>query len=109
MKTKIYCVPTEKGVLSLYLQNGSERLFLFHQPYRKGVAKYFSQGAVLEDAIDYSKAHGDTSLIHTMEKLPLYIKYLENKYGMEVFDKKRKKMVFNRIKEKTWDKYLVMH
>ena len=91
MKAAIYCKPTAKGVHSFYLVKGNDEIFLFSQPYRKGVADYFGQGIILSDAFRHSKAHEDAAVLRTMNKIPMYVKYIEKEYGIEVLEQTKKK------------------
>lgn len=91
MKAMVYCEPTKRGVHSFYLVNEGRKYFLFNQNYRKGVHKYFNKGVLLSQAINYSKAHHDNALLRTMTKLPIYIKYIEKEYGIEVFEQTKKR------------------
>lgn len=91
MKTKIYCIISDKGIHSFYLQHNSKRFYLFSQNYRKGVHKYYKNGVSLEDAINFNKSHRDEAVTHTMEKLPAYIKYIEKEYDIAVYKKTKVK------------------
>lgn len=91
MKATIYCKATAKGIHSFYLITGNKEIFLFSQPYRKGVAKFFGQGVRLEDSFDYKKAHYDTAVIRTMDKLPMYLKYIEKENAIEVLKQTKKR------------------
>ena len=91
MKTKIYCVVSDKGVHSFFLKQDKERYFLFNQNYRKSVHSYFSQGVSLEEAMNFNKIHRDGALTHTMDKLPAYIKYIEKEYQISVYNRTNKK------------------
>ena len=86
MKAMIYCETIEHGVHSFYLVSGGREYFLFNQNYRKGVQEYFNNGVYLDRAMNYSKAHNDSALVRTMTKLPMYIKYIEKEYEIEVFE-----------------------
>ena len=35
--------------------------------------------------------HGDSAITRTMEKVPIYIRYIEKEYGIEILEKTRKK------------------
>ena len=91
MQTQIYCAATKWGEHSFYLITESGEYFLFKQNYRKGVHKYFRDGVRLEDIYDYSKAKGNPAIIHTFEKLPSRIRYIENEYGIVVLEQTRRK------------------
>ena len=53
--------------------------------------EYFGYGVSINEAFNFSKTRGDAALIRTMEKLPSYIKYVENEYGIEVLKQTAKK------------------
>lgn len=91
VKTMIYCEPTEQGVHSFFLVTEGQEYYLFSQNYRKGVHAYYSKGVSLVEAINYSKTHNDNALIRTMSKLPMYIKYIEKEYGIEVLERTKRK------------------
>ncbi len=91
MKTKIYCKPTAKGVHSFYLLLDSEEYFLFSQAYRKGVEEYYGRGVRIEEAVRHSRAHKDAAIIRTMDKIPMYVKYVEKTYEIEVLEQTKKR------------------
>ena len=91
MKTTIYCKPTSQGIHSFYLLSDAGEFFLFSQNYRKGVHSYFSKGVRLEEARDFSKSNRDSAIIKTMNKLPIYIKYIEKEYGITVLEQTKRK------------------
>ena len=90
MKAMIYCEPTERGVHSFYLKAAGQEYFLFRQGYRKGVQEYFSKGASIDLSINYSKAHNDSALERTMYKIPMYVRYIEKEYQVEVLEQTKK-------------------
>ena len=91
MKATVYCKATDKGVHTFYLAQGGEEYFLFHQSFRRGVKEYFGRGVSIDEAFNFGRSHHNTALIHTMEKLPAYIKYVEKEYGIEVLKQTAKK------------------
>ena len=91
MKTSIYCRVTAKGIHSFYLRCSQGDFFLFNQNYRRGVQQYFGRGVRLEEACNYARAGGDRSLLHTMDKLPMYLRYAEKEYGITVLRRTGKK------------------
>lgn len=91
MKAIIYCEPTEKGVHSFFLAVGGREYFLFNQNYRKGVQEYYSRGVSLNESMNFSRTHGDSALQRTMTKLPMYIRYIEKEYEIEVFEQTKKR------------------
>ena len=84
MRNRIYCETTAKGIQSFYITAGGETHFLFSQNYRRGVKAYFERGVAIDEALNIRRANGNTAIIHTMEKLPSYIRYIEREYGVEV-------------------------
>ena len=82
--TKVYCLTTDKGTQTFYLDADGETHYLFSQDYRHGVKDYYGRGVSIDAAIDYSRARNDTAIIRTMRKLPSYIRYIEKEYGITV-------------------------
>ncbi len=91
MKTTIYCKPTAKGIHSFYLMVGTEEFFLFSQAYRKGVEEYYGRGVRIDESMKYSRAHNDSAITRTMDKIPMYVKYIEKEYAIEVLEQTKKR------------------
>lgn len=91
MRTMIYCKPTKQGVHSFYLVSEGREYYLFSQNYRKSVQAYFSRGVTLDTSMNYAKSHNDSAIMKTMSKLPLYIKYIEKEYEIEVYEKTKRR------------------
>ena len=91
MKTMIYCETPKKAVHDFYMLNEGEIYYLFSQNYRKGVQDFYHKGVRLDESLDYSKAHKDTAIERTMSKIPMYIKYIEKEYGIEVLKRTKKR------------------
>ena len=91
MRSMIYCKPTEKGVHSFYLVAGKEEFYLFSQSYRKGVEEYFGKGVCIDNSIKHSRAHFDSAISRTMDKIPVYIEYVEKEYDIEVLRKTKRR------------------
>lgn len=91
MKTTIYCKPTAKGIHSFYLMIGNEEFFLFSQAYRKGVEEYYGRGVRIDESMKYSRAHNDSAITRTMDKIPMYVKYIEKEYAIEVLEQTKKR------------------
>ena len=91
MKTMIYCKTPKKGVHAFYMVNEGETYYLFSQDYRRGVQVFYHRGVRLDESLDYSKAHRDAAIERTMSKIPMYIKYIEKEYGIEVLERTKKK------------------
>ena len=94
MKTNVYCLTTDKGIHSFYLEAYGKTHYLFSQSYRRGVREYFGQGVHLDYALDVSRAGYDSAIIRTMRKLPSYIKYIEKEYGIEVLRQTARKNAY---------------
>ena len=41
--------------------------------------------------MNYSKAHNDSAVIRTMKKIPMYVKYVEKEYAIEVLEQTKKR------------------
>ncbi len=91
MSSVVYCKPIAKGIHAFYLNVGETTYYLFSQNYRRGVNKYFSNGVRLDKAVCFSSAKGDQALMRTMEKIPMYIRYIERTYDVAVLRKTAKK------------------
>ena len=91
MKTMIYCRSTNKGVHTFYLNADGIEYYLFHQNYRKGVSDYYRNGVLLDYAINFGRSKKDDALMRTMQKLPMYLKYAEKEYGIQVLNQTIKK------------------
>lgn len=91
MKTMIYCEVTNAGEHAFYLIDGNERYYLFSQKFKYGVQKYFSKGVSLRDSTNFSKSHNDSALRKTMSKIPLYIKYIEKSYEVEIYEQTKRR------------------
>ena len=91
MNKKVYCITTEKGIQSFYLEACGETHYLFSQNFRRGVKEYFGAGVHLDAAIDYSRAGHDAAILRTMRKLPAFIKYIETQYGITVLRRTAKR------------------
>ena len=91
MKATIFCETTAKGIHTFYLSTNGQRYYLFNQDYRKGVQEYFGRGVSINEAMNYSRSHHDRALVRTMSKIPMYIKYIEKEYAIEVFEQTQKR------------------
>lgn len=86
MKAKIYCI-VKNSFLDFYVSCNGEKYYLFQHKYRKGVYKFYCNGIILDDAIKFSKSHYDTAIMKVMEKIPLYIAYIEKEYNISIMNK----------------------
>ena len=90
MKSMILSKVEVSGYHTLYLVADNKEYYLFRQAYRRGVADYYRNGASIDDALNYSKAKFDTSVIRTMRKLLNHIRYVEKEFDIVVLDRTRK-------------------
>ena len=103
MKNSIYCKTTAKGQQTFYLLTQGTKYFLFVQDYRRSNKEVFEQGVSLFD-LRKLKKHCSYSVKHTAEKLPAYIRSIEQEYGILVMEKtkrrqsnwKKKKKIINK-------------
>ena len=96
MKSVIYCKPTSQGIHTFYLSVNGQDYYLFRQDFRRGVHHFFRDGVSVDKALDFKKAHQDTAIMRTMQKLPSYIKYIEKCHGIQVLRAtiKRNEIIF---------------
>lgn len=95
MKTMIYCEASDRGTHSFFMICEGREYFLFSQDYRKGVQAFYHKGLRLDESLDFSKAHKDTAIERTMSKIPMYIRYIEKEYGIEVLEQTKKRNRYN--------------
>lgn len=70
---------------------GTEEFFLFSQAYRKGVEEYYGRGVRIDESMKYSRAYHDSAITRTMDKIPMYVKYIEKEYAIEVLERTKKR------------------
>ena len=87
MTATVYCRTTQKGIQSFYIKDETGTYYLFSQNYRSGVRDYYVNGVSLKNAIDCSKGGGNVSLLRTMTKIPKYVRYIEQEYGIAILNK----------------------
>ena len=95
MQTTIYCKTTNNGVHSFYLLVGNEKFFLSSLVYRKGVENYYGKGVRSDESMKYSRAHNDFAITKTTDKIPMYVKYVEKEYNIEIFERTKRRCAQN--------------
>lgn len=95
MRSLIFCRSTGHNIHSFYLSSGGRNYFLFTQRFRRGTHTYYSGGVPIDAAIDFSRAHRNTAVEMTMDKIPMYIRYIEKEYGIEVLRQTRRRYRWN--------------
>ncbi len=90
MKNYIYCTTTAKGEQTFYLMVQGIKRFLFVQAYRKSNKEVFGRGVSIFD-LGKLKRHCSYSVRHTAAKLPAYVHYIEQEYGVTVMETTKRK------------------
>lgn len=91
MTTQIHCTNPRYGELHFYLLHDSAHYYLFSQPYRRQVFAFYKQGVPLKNALSYSKAKRDDSLMKTTSKFPSAIHYIESEYGIAIMEQTKRR------------------
>ena len=91
MSSTIYCHPAPKGKHSFYIRIDGHDFYIFVQKYYHAVHQYFKSGVSIDFALDHTRAKRDNAILRTMDKLPMYIKYAEKYYGIEILKSTIKK------------------
>lgn len=78
----IDCERTGNGMHNFYMEQDGIQYYLFTQKFKKGVDEFFRNGVTLEKAQNRKKAKGDSAILRTMDKLPMYIRYAEKENGI---------------------------
>ena len=91
MKTTVYCKTNAKGIHSFYLVFGGKEFFLFNQAYRKGVDGFYGNGVPFDEALKHSRAKHDAAISRTMDKIPIYVKYIEKEFDVEVLNRTKRR------------------
>ena len=102
MKNSIVCKTTAKGKQSLYLKVDGKEYFLFSQSFRKSVRDYYRNAVTIDRALDYS-AGTSLAVIKAMDKLRVYIPYIEKEYGVCVLNKTLKPRHSNKTRRTICD------
>ena len=102
MKDYIYCSTTSKGEQSFYLMAQGKKYFLFVQELRKSNKQVFEHGVSLFE-LKRLRKHHSTSVSRTAAKIPAYVRYIEQEYGICVMESsKRKRLLFEREKPRQY-------
>ena len=89
----IYCRLSNQGSHDFYLCASRKTYYLFSQKYKKSVHLFYSDGVLLNDALDFGKSRRDNAIVRTMRKLPMYIRYVEKEHDLAVLNKTQKQYV----------------
>ena len=104
MKNYIYCTTTAKGEQTYYLMAQGTKYFLFVQAYRRSNKEVFEQGISLFD-LRKLKKHCSYSVRHTATKLPAYIRYVEQEFGITILELTKRKQENLKGKKNLTEKY----
>ena len=103
MKKTIYCRTVAKGVQAFYVEVEGKPYFLFNQKYYVGVRNWFRKGLDFNLLPTASKCN-NYAVRKTAKKLKNYLKYIENEYGVVIYDKRAKqKSINNQKRERLFD------
>ena len=83
----IYCEPSKSGRLNFFVSTSGEKHYLFSCAYSERTEEHFKGGVFLDNAIDRTRAGGNSGILHVMDKLPSHIRYIEREYGLKILRK----------------------
>ena len=86
MRAKVFCKEMERGWLTFYVTAQGKEYFLFRQTFKKTVKDYFQNGIGVHAVGSFAAARGE-AVKKTLEKLPLYLKYVEKEYQVQIYEK----------------------
>lgn len=78
----ILCTQSADNSISFWLLSGADKHYLFSQHYSKSVYRFFSNGISLDSSMDKSLANRNVPILNVMEKLPKYLRYIEQTEGI---------------------------
>ena len=80
----IYCEERTHGSLSFFLTHGNTDYYLFTQTYHTTLWNRYHGGLPLDDSLDFGKCSRTVILEKFTEKLPTFLRYIENEYSIAV-------------------------
>ena len=87
----VFCMK-RNDLHDFYIADGRNDRYLFSQKYKKIIDDYYRHGVALNKAITHSGNVDSKMIHHTMEKLKLYIKYLEREHEIVVLNCTKRKV-----------------
>ena len=85
----IKCSKDAKGNhLNFYAVTGEQSLFIFSRKYNNEVSCYFKNGVPVSEVFNISKVYRRPAVRNIMEQLPVYIRFVEREYGVELLRKR---------------------
>ena len=97
MQTKVYCRTVAKGRQAFYVNANGKEYFLFSQDYKRTVKEFFKHGININELNNYSIAHS-SAVRKTLDKIPLYLHYVEKEFGVEIYTKTNKNKSSKKLK-----------
>ena len=91
MLSYVYCEKSRNNTISFYITYKDTDYYLFSQKFSKDTYNTYYKGIPLNRAMQPSLARDNRAILKTIEKLPIYIKYVEREEGFYVLDKSIKK------------------
>lgn len=88
---KIYCTKQPNGKLNFYVEVKGKAMYLFTQSLHVDVYSFYSKRRTLNAALDFSNSHCSRSMAKVMEKLPMYLRYVEQEEDLVLLRKTAKK------------------
>ena len=93
--TRVFCKETtDRNLnrrLNFYVEAGRESHYLFSQSFTKDVYEFYKNGVSLDKPFNHSLANRNKSILKVFDKLPSYIRYIEQEYGLTILHKTAKK------------------
>lgn len=74
-----------------FVVTGGVYYYLFTQKFRRGVDEFYHYDLPLGKAISHGCGKGDRAIHRTMDKLRMYIKYIEKENDIIILKETRKK------------------
>lgn len=108
MQAKIFCRTVAKGKQSFYMTVNGQKYFLFTQDYRVSNKEYFQNGVSISEINNYSGVHS-TAVRKTLDKLPIYIRYVEKEFGVAIYEKTKQARQKKNHKAYKREKFLWQH
>ncbi len=91
MANYVYCEHNNYDTIDFYVEHNHKKYYLFTQRWRRGIVNYFQNKVTVTRSLDKTYAMSDRALCDTMNKLPMYLRYLEREQGIVLLDKKASK------------------
>lgn len=90
MTAKVYCREND-GKHDFYVNVDKKEYFVFSQTVRKSVNDFYRNAVDIDRALCHGIGRRDHAIHHTMDKLILYIGYIESEYDIIILKKTKRK------------------